>query len=76
VLRRDWTARSERATGRRTRHPHRGSRWCAHSPAPTRSACSDARVQAPFQSIAELAQRAGTARRSMQLLAIAGALHA
>ncbi len=35
----------------------------------------DARAQAPFRSIAELAQRAALPRRSMQLLAIAGALH-
>jgi error-prone DNA polymerase len=34
----------------------------------------DARAQAPFQSIAELAQRAALPRRSMQLLAMAGAL--
>jgi len=73
VLRSDWDCTLERATGGALAI-RIGLRMVRSLPRAHAQRLLDARVQAPFQSIAELAQRAPLPRRSLQLLAMAGAL--
>jgi error-prone DNA polymerase len=73
VLRSDWDCTLERATGGALAI-RIGLALVRSLPNAHAQRLLDARAQAPFQSIAELAQRAALPRRSMQLLATAGAL--
>ena len=73
ALRSDWDCTLERAAGG-TLAIRIGLRLVRSLPSAHAQRLLAARVLAPFGSIAELAQRAALPRRSMQLLAIAGAL--
>ena len=75
VLRSVWDCTLERATGGALAI-RIGLRMVRSLPSAHAQRLLAARAQAPFQSIAELAQRAALPRRSVQLLAIAGALRA
>jgi error-prone DNA polymerase len=75
VLRSVWDCTLERATGGALAI-RIGLALVRSLPSAHAQRLLEARAQAPFQSIAELAQRAALPRRSMQLLAIAGALRA
>jgi error-prone DNA polymerase len=75
VLHSDWDCTLERATGSALAI-RIGLRMVRSLPSAHAQRLLAARAQAPFRSIAELAQRAALPRRSLQLLAIAGALRA